>query len=54
MYWCIDILVADWTGSIRRGEAQLDNVEDSERKYGLMQVDKKGIDYPIEIPDEAK
>ena len=49
-----DVRAADGAGAVRGREAQRGDGEDRERTHSAIQVDKIKIDYPADMPPEAR
>lgn len=54
MYWCPYLRVVDGKSPFRRGSKDHNNVKNSKCKSIVIEVDKNKIDYPVDIPPEAK
>lgn len=54
MYRCPNLRVIDRKSTILGVAENHNNVKDSECNRIIIEVDKNKIDYPVEIPPEAK
>ena len=54
VYRSFDLWITNWKGSFWGGAAHNSNVKDLERILLIIQVDKNKINYPVDIPQEAK